>query len=538
MSNQMIRRLVEAKGTVRVFQMEDGSIVERSGGSVSWRNNNPGNLKFEYSGSADKTVRTNRTKDMALLNAQQRYKGVVDLDQWGNAVFQSYEAGRTAKIQLLRRAHGDRIIEKMLESYSREDYSGAVNHRTQADFIYSEGERQGVELRNKVIGDMTDAEVAALADGIKGFEGWRVGETHVLAAEYDLTRPISQITTSRDGELKQDARGPAVGELQTHLRNLGYTDAQGLPLATDNDFGRNTRQAVEAFQHDHGLSVDGVAGPKTWNALRDATRAASIAEFSTTFPQIAPPDLDAATITTLQKQLQTLGMSDHRGQPLPVTGIYDDVTRVTVMMFQKEQGLPGTGAPDPATRALIEARATIAELRQIERERPAPIQDVSRREDVRMPAVAANVAAYPNDAANPHRTGQTAISGPGLDDPRNALNPHHALYNELHRRIPEASEKRLLQFTAACHSHDINVDNLAKIYFDRQNGTMAFSTSWPPIPSAVVDLKVPSPEPQQSIQNIHQYDQWHAQMMSDIRTQRAQVEAQAQQGPMLGGPIR
>jgi peptidoglycan hydrolase-like protein with peptidoglycan-binding domain len=409
--------------------------------------------------------------------------------------------------------------------------------------VYANYEKYGNKMHT------TAAQVAAALDemrleyqaqidkGLSAETAWRATMTmgpgqlqHIAKAHVDRSIASKMLT--------EGAYGPAVAELQTHLRQLGYVDAQGRPLATDNHFGANTRRAVEAFQRDHGLSVDGVAGPNTWTALRDATRAASIAQSPIAFPQIAAPDLDAATITTLQRQLQTLGMSDHRGQPLPVTGIYDDVTRVTLMMFQKEQGLPGTGAPDPATRALIEARATIAELRQIERERPVPIQDVSRREDVRMPAVAANVAAYPNDAANPHRTSQTAILGPGLDDPRNALNPHHALYNELHRRIPEASEKRLLQFTAACHSHDINVDNLAKIYFDRQNGTMTFSTSWPPIPSAVVDLKVPSPEPQQSIQHIHQYDEWHAQMMGDIRAHRAQVEAQAQQGPVMGGSMR
>ena len=71
------------------------------------RNNNPGNLKFEFAGSADKTVTNPRTREQALESAQGRYKGVVDLDQWGNAVFESYEAGRVAKIQLLERRFGD-----------------------------------------------------------------------------------------------------------------------------------------------------------------------------------------------------------------------------------------------------------------------------------------------------------------------------------------------------------------------------------------------------------------------------------------------
>ena len=180
---------------------------------------------------------------------------------------------------------------------------------------------------------------------------------------------------STGGLLTEGARGPAVGELQTHLSKLGYANAQGQPLAVDNDFGRNTRQALEAFQRDQGLSVDGVAGPHTWTALREATRMASVTEPSITFPQMAPPDLDAAAITALQQQLHTLGMTDHRGQPLPVTGAYEDTTRMTVMQFQKDQGLPATGLADPGTRALIEAHATIAELQQRAHMQTAPLSD-------------------------------------------------------------------------------------------------------------------------------------------------------------------
>jgi len=146
MSDPKITRLVSSVGTTRTLEMDDGSVVERSGGSVSWRNNNPGNLKFEFAGSADKTVTNPRTREQALESAQGRYKGVVDLDQWGNAVFESYEAGRVAKIQLLERRFGDKTVEEMLPSYSTKDYSGTTHHKEQAATIYAEGDRQGVDL--------------------------------------------------------------------------------------------------------------------------------------------------------------------------------------------------------------------------------------------------------------------------------------------------------------------------------------------------------------------------------------------------------
>ena len=175
--------------------------------------------------------------------------------------------------------------------------------------------------------------------------------------------------------LSEGAYSPAVGELQTRLRELGYTDALGHPLTIDHHFGRNTRHAVEAFQRHHALSTDGKAGPNTWAVLREATPSISPSLAPTAspaavfeppaFPQVAPPlDLDPAAIRTLQQQLNMLGMTDHRNQSLPLTGTYDDATRFAVMEFQRGQGLPSTGLVDPATRGLIEARATIATLKQ------------------------------------------------------------------------------------------------------------------------------------------------------------------------------
>lgn len=182
MPDPKIIRLVSTQGTTRELEMDDGSIIERSGGTVSWRNNNPGNLKFEHAGSADTTVTNPRTREQALASAQGRYQGVIDLDQWGNAIFESYEAGRAAKIQLLTKQHGDHTVEALLPSYSRADYSGQTRHAEQAAAIFAEGDRQGVDLRNRTVGQMSTAEREALADGIRRFEGWRAGEVEVTRA--------------------------------------------------------------------------------------------------------------------------------------------------------------------------------------------------------------------------------------------------------------------------------------------------------------------------------------------------------------------
>jgi putative chitinase len=73
-----------------------------------------------------------------------------------------------------------------------------------------------------------------------------------------------------------------IKKLQSELAALGYKDGKGKSLKVDGDFGLDTRHAVERFQHDHHLKVDGIAGPATLKAL-DQVQAKNIA------PHLADP---------------------------------------------------------------------------------------------------------------------------------------------------------------------------------------------------------------------------------------------------------
>ena len=64
--------------------------------------------------------------------------------------------------------------------------------------------------------------------------------------------------------LRKGSKGTAVTTLQTLLDKLGYSLG---PCGIDGDFGKATESAVRSFQSDHRLTVDGVAGPKTWAEL-------------------------------------------------------------------------------------------------------------------------------------------------------------------------------------------------------------------------------------------------------------------------------
>jgi peptidoglycan hydrolase-like protein with peptidoglycan-binding domain len=75
-----------------------------------------------------------------------------------------------------------------------------------------------------------------------------------------------------DAAIEQALAKQSVTRLQTELNALGYRDARGQELQVDGDFGANTRFAVEAFQRDHRLTVDGKVGPQTQGALEQALK--------------------------------------------------------------------------------------------------------------------------------------------------------------------------------------------------------------------------------------------------------------------------
>lgn len=86
--------------------------------------------------------------------------------------------------------------------------------------------------------------------------------------KYETTQKTGLIETSSDiaiPTLKKGLKGPEVAKLQNNLNKL-----LKINLEVDGDFGKNTDSAVREFQKRYLLEVDGIYGPKSYDAMIDA----------------------------------------------------------------------------------------------------------------------------------------------------------------------------------------------------------------------------------------------------------------------------
>ncbi len=105
------------------------------------------------------------------------------------------------------------------------------------------------------------------------------------------------VLTPREG-----ASGPAVQALQAQLVKNGAS------LSTDGAFGSATASALRSFQSAHGLSVDAVVGPQTWQALFGAGGSGSV------------PGTTYATLSSAQKANARTVIGVGKGAGVPQYG--------------------------------------------------------------------------------------------------------------------------------------------------------------------------------------------------------------------------
>jgi peptidoglycan L-alanyl-D-glutamate endopeptidase CwlK len=94
-----------------------------------------------------------------------------------------------------------------------------------------------------------------------------------LPAPKAVPIPVPKPAPELADVLMVGSEGPRVKALQIELKRLNYHSG-----GIDEKYGNLTRDAVMAFQADNGLKTDGMAGEKTWAALKIATPRPLMAE--------------------------------------------------------------------------------------------------------------------------------------------------------------------------------------------------------------------------------------------------------------------
>lgn len=147
--------------------------------------------------------------------------------------------------------------------------------------------------------------------------------------------------------LRRGDSGPAVAEIRGMLVRLGLPAGRQAPPAgspAEFTFDADVEHAVRAFQQRRGLITDGVVGPATYRALREAGW--KLGDRMLALLVSAPMSGD--DVVTLQERLLELGYDV--GRP---GGVFDDLTERGLKAFQRDYGLASDGVCGPQTlRAL------------------------------------------------------------------------------------------------------------------------------------------------------------------------------------------
>ncbi|MDO5648734.1 peptidoglycan-binding protein, partial [Paracoccus sp. (in: a-proteobacteria)] len=144
------------------------------------------------------------------------------------------------------------------------------------------------------LADTNDVEIVTrrINGGLNGLDH-RKALTRAAAREMFGTT-LDQMT------LRLRARGDGVRALQTALNAVHYFTGE-----VDGAFGPRTDDAVRAFQRDHSLTIDGIAGAVTWAHLAAAVAVGAVRAVS--------PDRATASITDLAAKGSRIASSSIQG---------------------------------------------------------------------------------------------------------------------------------------------------------------------------------------------------------------------------------
>ena len=191
------------------------------------------------------------------------------------------------------------------------------------------------------------------ADGVVGRQTW-YKISYIYVSVKDLAELTSEGETSSgtlsDGSwggtaLRTGSTGSAVEQVQFWLNTLAQYESALPSLSVDGRYGAATASAVRAFQRRYGLTVDGMVGRETWNAIYNEFR--SIQSDNGTpnaYPGTALREgASGQNVRLVQFWLKIAHTVYSRLNDLTVDGTFGAATTAAVKRFQTYFGLTSDG---------------------------------------------------------------------------------------------------------------------------------------------------------------------------------------------------
>lgn len=180
--------------------------------------------------------------------------------------------------------------------------------------------------------------------------------------ELVMNAPVQDISESYPGRaLRLGMSGNDVRRIQVMLNRI----RQNFPLipeitSPDGVFGVETEAAVRTFQQVFNLAVDGIVGKATWYRIREiyngVKQLSELTSEGVTYEEVRPVvaleivyGSTGPEVAMVQYYLAVIAYFNQTIPLLEIDGVFGDEMRDAVETFQREYGLPVTGAVDAET---------------------------------------------------------------------------------------------------------------------------------------------------------------------------------------------
>ena len=158
-------------------------------------------------------------------------------------------------------------------------------------------------------------------------------DSRVDMDRFDAEKMATAIVTGLTGQAPTTAPKPTppseeVRQLQRVMNRLQVTDSNGRRLAEDGLFGTITRSATQRLQAILGLATDGIAGDRTWRAIRQVLAK----------PLLRPNHASGPAVRYVQYRVGA-----------DIDGIFGPQTAAAVRRYQSRNRLAVDGIVGPAS---------------------------------------------------------------------------------------------------------------------------------------------------------------------------------------------